>query len=478
MASASTPQLGRVRYGPGVRSSMSLRLGLIAPALAVSVVAAAGVIASEPSVRIAAGPVLGHVGPTEARVWVQVEPAGSEETIRLVLEVKGEGEEEWRVARRWDGRTRLGIAATDTRFATTLEVDGLRPAWRYEYRIATDEGPLSGQDDQTFRTAPAPGSSAPLRVAFGSCASHWGPEPGQPIFEAVAAAEPDLMLMLGDNLYFDYEGREWAHPELMWARYENARRVESFAGMARRIPTYAIWDDHDYGPNDSDKLYPLKDLSLHIFRTFWANPTYGTDGTRGVWYRMRWGEVEFFMLDNRFHRDPNEAPPTEHKTMWGTAQRAWLADVLAESDATFKLVVSSNQVLARYHSWESANDYPADRRWLIGLIREREISGVLLLSGDRHIGEILRWERPEAPYTLYELTSSPLAAGIATDVRPDEAVAERLPGSLVEERNFGFLEFRFDSGAMGGGTVVFEHRDVEGRPVGRRLELDAEELRP
>jgi len=44
----------------------------------------------------------------------------------------------------------------------------------------------------------------------------------------------------------------------------------------KAMPQYAIWDDHDYGPNDTDGNYAFKEQSLKLHKQFWANPSYGT----------------------------------------------------------------------------------------------------------------------------------------------------------------------------------------------------------
>ena len=43
---------------------------------------------------------------------------------------------------------------------------------------------------------------------------------------------------------------------------------KEFANVLRQVPTYAIWDDHDYGPNNSDgtakgKSFPWLDGNRH-----------------------------------------------------------------------------------------------------------------------------------------------------------------------------------------------------------------------
>ena len=51
---------------------------------------------------------------------------------------------------------------------------------------------------------PFPGGEI-RRIAFGSCAKQWEP---QPLWKSVLAAEPDLFLFLGDVIYGDWHGEQ------------------------------------------------------------------------------------------------------------------------------------------------------------------------------------------------------------------------------------------------------------------------------
>ncbi|MEL6617217.1 MAG: phosphodiesterase, partial [Bacteroidota bacterium] len=78
-------------------------------------------------------------------------------------------------------------------------------------------------------------------------------------------------------------------------------------------------------------------------------------------------------------------------------------------------------------------------------IRQRQIDGVVFLSGDRHHSELIRIERP-GTYPLVEFTSSPLTAGASTfparEDSPEYQNPVRVEGTLVAgERNFGLLSF-------------------------------------
>ena len=54
--------------------------------------------------------------------------------------------------------------------------------------------------------------------------------------------------------------------------------------LLRHAPQYAIWDDRDFGPSDSDRTFPLREASGAIFERYWANPSYGSEpGLDGIW---------------------------------------------------------------------------------------------------------------------------------------------------------------------------------------------------
>ena len=40
-----------------------------------------------------------------------------------------------------------------------------------------------------------------------------------------------------------------------------------------RTPTLGIWDDHDFGPNNSDRTAEGRMESLATFQSMWANPS-------------------------------------------------------------------------------------------------------------------------------------------------------------------------------------------------------------
>ncbi len=391
------------------------------------------------SAALAAGPMLGHVTHRTAVVWVQT--AGPAVVA-------------------------LGVTGADTAFTTPavaastegdhvarFTLEALEPGTRYAYRVLVNGAPAALAYETAFttqalwqwRTDPPA-----FTVAIGSCFYANDADydrPGRPygggeeIFAGIHRLDPDVMLWLGDNVYL--REVDWWSAEGIAARYRHARALPELQPLLASAAHYATWDDHDYGPNDSDRSYVLKGAALETFRRYWANPSYGLPGVPGVFGQFQWGDAEFFLLDDRFHRAPNGSPDSL-RTILGEAQMAWLLDALTASRAPFKLVAIGGQVLNPAAVYETyANVAPIERERLLAEIVARGIEGVVFLSGDRHHTELMRMERPGL-YPLYEFTSSPLTSGPGNPLRegsPEREQPTRIGGTLVVERNFGTLSF-------------------------------------
>ena len=133
----------------------------------------------------------------------------------------------------------------------------------------------------------------------------------------------------------------------------------------------------------------MKGAALEAFKRYWANPSYGLPRVPGVFGMATLGDVDFFLLDNRFYRYPNRYPPVAEKTMFGAAQLEWLRQALVASRATFKVIVAGGQFWNRRNRYESFRNFPAEQRALAEWLAERRIEGVLFLSGDRHFSAAL-----------------------------------------------------------------------------------------
>lgn len=303
---------------------------------------------------------VGHVGANEARIWIQAT-------------------EESQLGVRIDGRTVQGpdlIASSG--FMGHVKVCGLKPNTVYDYQILLDGKPATGQHAAhgKIQTAPEDGQSAKTRIAFSSCFGREGKVSEAARQYIANLPNIDLMLELGDNHYADS-----TQPEVQRKFYASQRGNCGWHAYARNLPIYAIWDDHDYGPNDSDRTASGQRHSLRTFQEHWANPSYGIDGIPGIFCTFSRGDVQFFLLDDRYYRDPNKAPGSPCKTLLGTAQKAWLKEQLTLSTAKVKIVALGSETQLHGHR-DSYTSFKAEQEEMLDFYKT--IEGVILISGDRH----------------------------------------------------------------------------------------------
>ena len=258
------------------------------------------------------------------------------------------------------------------------------------------------------------------RVAFGSCARQNEP---QPIWEAIVAKQPQLFLMIGDNIYGDTEDME-----VLKAKYAQLGAQPGFQKLKQTCPLLATWDDHDYGVNDGGAEYPCRVESQQIFLDFFEVPAESPCRQRpGVYSAHLFGapeqRVQVLLLDTRYFRSPLKQGfvPGERgsgvrgkylpedspdATMLGDAQWKWLAEQLRQP-ARVRIVASSVQVLANEHGWERWGNFPRERQRLFDTIRDSQAEGVVFISGDRHLAEMSRGE-VGLGYPVWDITSSSL----------------------------------------------------------------------
>ncbi len=316
---------------------------------------------------LALGPMLGHVSSTKAHIWIKGSTPGM---ARVLIGEKSDLS---------DGRLQGALELSeDGGKMGTLTVEGLKPQTRYYYSVLLNGGEVTGQPYASFVTPITEGQPTRIRVAFSSCFGRTGANTAAGWGQLAANAKADVILMLGDNHYADSTQRAKQSKF-----YFSQRDVSGFRAATRGTPSYGIWDDHDYGPNDSDRTAKGKEISLETFKMHWANPSYGQSDHPGIYSTFLRGNIQFVLLDDRYYRDPNRSPATPAKTLLGVRQKAWLKATLKQSAAKIKLVALGSEWQLNGHS-DSYTSFKSEQKEILDFLRDEKIEGVILLSGDRH----------------------------------------------------------------------------------------------
>ena len=345
--------------------------------------------------------------------------------------------------------TNTVITTAPEAFTAHLIADTLEPGNEYEYTVFINGQPLHFDYPTRFHSQKIwKWRGDPPDFSFLAGSGTYINEtkydrPGRPygggyeIYEHMADRHPDFMLWLGDNVYL--REPDWNSRAGIVHRYTHDRATPGLQPFLAATQHYAIWDDHDFGPNDSDRSFWNKNRTLEAFKLFWANPSYGVGDMKGTMTSFQWGDADFFLLDNRWYRTPNRRK-SEHKTELGEQQLQWLFDNLASSYATFKFVVMGGQFLSNTGMYEAYTNYGfnKERQRIIDYIYNQGIKNVIFITGDVHFSELSVLKEEGKP-VIWDITSSPLNSGANTNgINQNNTL--RVPGSVIMERNFAEIK--------------------------------------
>jgi len=294
----------------------------------------------------------------------------------------------------------------------------------------------------------------PSRIAFGSC-MHQNRE--QTIWKHVVSYNPDVFVFLGDNIYGDTEDMA-----VMREKYAKLSAKEGFSKLRQsNAKLLATWDDHDYGVNDGGSDYPKRKESQEVFREYWQ-PQAGYGGDEGIYSFHQLGDVQFIILDTRYFRAPIDMADGPDKVMLGEAQWAWLENIFATKPAKLRLIGSSIQFVSDQHRWEKWANFPTERDRFIALAKKHNVSGIIFMSGDRHLGDLSTRDYGLG-YPIFDITSSGMSVStLEGGWRPQEPNDYRVASHLYGD-NFGVIEIDW---SLPDPTIDMQLRDNDGRVVG------------
>ena len=271
---------------------------------------------------------------------------------------------------------RVHEARADGSGIARFELERLEPATRYQYRADVDGGAaLTG----TFRTfANGPWS---FRLAFASCAETGS---ASSVFDAIRSSQPDLFIHMGD---LHYEDIPVADVERFRRAYDAVMASPTQSRLYRSVPTAYMWDDHDYGSNNSDGSSASRPAALAAYRQVVPHYPLEERGLGGIHQAFSIGRVRVVMTDSRSRRTSGGGAPRE-RSMLGATQLRWLKRQLSEAaDAPLVIWVNTVPWIAKPGSGsDDWGGYTVEREEIathidrLGLTRR-----LVMLSGDAHM---------------------------------------------------------------------------------------------
>lgn len=300
----------------------------------------------------------------------------------------------------------------DRDYTVKVLVTGLQPDRWYYYRFsALNTTSLIG------RTRTLPTNPNRIRFALVSCADYQNGF--YTAYENITLRnDVDFIMHVGDYIY-EYgpssnNVRQSEPPKEILTledyriRYSHYRLDSCLQWLHQNFPFIVVWDDHElandawkagaqnHDPGTEGSFAARKAVMLrayHEWLPFWMPDP--SDSLR-LWRKFSFGTLaDLIMLDTRhYDRDQQVAANSPslndpNRSMMGLTQRNWLLSQLGTSTATWKIL--GQQVMmgplrafgipVNTDQWDG---YPAERETLMTFIKNNNISGVVVLTGDIH----------------------------------------------------------------------------------------------
>jgi prolyl oligopeptidase len=293
----------------------------------------------------------------------------------------------------------------------------LEPGHEYQYALEV-EGRVDRKRAGEFQTFPPPGPAS-FSFAYASCARTGS---ANEVFDRIREDHPLFFMNIGDFHYLDIQTDSRTR---FRAAYDAVLASPQQSELYRRVPFVYMWDDHDYGGNNSNRRSPARPAARLTYDEYvphyplpLAEPN--LDGPISQAFSV--GRVRFLLTDLRSERDDARKRDSEEKSMMGARQKAWFKQELLEANGRYPLIcwvstvpwighagtnvyhaVKTNQFgfiqldqlpadsqsQTNHHSAPLNEDYwgvfSTERREIADFIKANQIHGLCILHGDSHM---------------------------------------------------------------------------------------------
>ena len=285
-----------------------------------------------------------------------------------------------------------------------FQVSNLDPSRLYYVRI------ISLGNDQivnryigSFRT-PTHNSIESFTFGFASC-SRSCPEDfyicdeeykasNSPIYDNILskyqAEELEFFIHLGDIHYKDIA----INDEKLYQRaFNDVFSSPRQNNCWKNVPMYYMWDDHDYGSNDSDVTNPSRNAAIAAYRRRVPSPILASSNqSTAPYYSFVRGRVRFIVTDVRSERSPKGSYPSTdaRQVIFGDngVQKNWFFNELDQARINAQVIVWVNTlpwVSSIGNGKDDWGGYHAERLEIVDFINAYNLNDrMFIISADMH----------------------------------------------------------------------------------------------
>lgn len=309
-----------------------------------------------------------------------------------------------------------------------------------------------------------------------------------------------LILLMGDQVYVDATAGLF-DPKVLDEKYRwpYQRRGASRGQLAVRaslnLTVFGLIDDHEIDDNWDQGAVTVPgqehaiDLGKRGYWEFQRGLKHGESLPADCWRAETHDGFSFFLADTRTERDTRTASNINTRSIMSTAQFKALTDwLVAQNPNSPKFIATSSALLPRHLSvmhdpatalhTDSWDAYPRSLHELLAYICDNEIKGLVFLSGDQHISNVVQANVSNAKTgkscDFHSVHSSALYAPypFANAVPEDFARFETFPFSFRKDTQYQCkVESAFAPPGDGFAVLSVKPSSVSGGSVAWQLEV-------
>lgn len=292
--------------------------------------------------------------------------------------------------------------------------EALKPDTQYHYALEIN-GRVDWATRGQFRTFPV--GPASFVMAFASCAKTGSANES---FDRIREHHPLFFMNMGD---FHYLNIATNSVERFRGGYDLVLASVPQSSLYREVPFVYMWDDHDYGGNNSNKKSSSHEAARKAYSEY--VPHYplaaGGGGDQPIYQSFVVGRVKFILTDLRSERDDVKKKDDAAKSMMGTRQKEWFKKELLDANGKYPVIcwmssvpwigevtnnvygfVKADQYGYIHHTnsptWGSKTNhakavpdqdhwsvFSTERREIADFVKTNGIKGLCILHGDSHM---------------------------------------------------------------------------------------------
>jgi alkaline phosphatase D len=283
------------------------------------------------------------------------------------------------------------VRSKDSFGIVKFTINNLNEDTTYYVRALTSLGLLVSKNLSRFRTQKLNPHS--FKFGFASCSQSNSTEASNArIYDNIANKainnELDFFVHLGDIHYRDIATNNETDFQIAFDDVFKSPRQNN---CWRNLPMYYMWDDHDYGPNDTDKNNPSRQAAIAAYRRRVPNPLLAKSGVEDApYYSFVRGRVRFIVTDIRSEREPKGTYPSTdtQQQVFSSDQKQWFFNEMLTAKNSGQIIIWANTkpwVSSTGNGKDDWGGYHAARLEIVNFINQHNLENrIVIISGDMH----------------------------------------------------------------------------------------------